>query len=199
MAKFHGFSAEQQVVVSQVYRQCRVVLENAVARAGSSAWRDVFTRIMGGAQGNALKSAESALEKSIMAMHMRIGGLSFDVSYDGATTANASMLSGKHTASGGGAGHTSYIDELRQNGKAPATLPMKLGAAFFNMPDRSLFEQSKVETFLHELSHHAAGTIDDKNGGECYEWTGVTRLKGLGPSRAIWNAENVGFFCVWVG
>jgi hypothetical protein len=74
-------------------------------------------------------------------------------------------------------------------------MPMRLGNNFFAMPFVSLSEQSQTETFLHELSHHAAGTIDDSNGGECYTMTGVNRLKGLGPVRAVRNAENVGFFC----
>lgn len=71
---------------------------------------------------------------------------------------------------------------------------MKLGQRFFTLPEISLSTQSQVETFLHELSHHAAATLDDKTGGECYDWSGITRLKGLGPLRAVRNAENIGFF-----
>ena len=130
---------------------------------------------------------------------LRIAGQSFDVTYEPTfTNTNADMLSGKYFASGGGAHHTSYIDELRQDGQALARLPMRLGPNFFIMPERDLFEQSRVETFLHELSHHAAGTIDDSKGGECYGFEGVNRLKGLGAQRAIYNAENIGFFLVWV-
>lgn len=200
MAKFLGFSAVQQTEVTRVYRACRVMLENAVQKAGTDQWRTVFSHIMGSASGQQLKSAEAALENTIKVMHLRIAGQSFDVTYEGTfTNTNADMLSGSHTQSGGGADHTTFIDELRQDGTAPARLPMRLGPNFFAMSDRELFEQSKVETFLHELSHHAAGTIDDKVGGECYGWTGVTRLKGLGPARAVWNAENVGFFCTWIG
>ena len=200
MAKFHNFSGPQQLEVTRIYRECRRVLESTVAAAGSDKWRQVFGMIMGGGSGKGLKDAESALEESIKVMHLRIGGQSFDVTYEPTfTNTNADMLSGKHTASGGGALHTTFIDDLRQKGSAPDRLPMRLGPNFFAMPDRHLFEQSKIETFLHELSHHAVGTIDDSAGGECYGWTGVTRLKGLGPSRAVWNAENVGFFCTWLG
>ncbi|MBL8436868.1 MAG: hypothetical protein JNM61_01590 [Zoogloeaceae bacterium] len=200
MAKFKGFSGPQQIVVTQIYRDARRILENAYAAAGTENWRKVFGLIMGGATGSALKSAEKSLEETIKVMHMRIAGQSFDVTYEPTfTNTNADMLSGKFSASGGGAMHTTFIDDLRQQGVAPDRLPMRLGPNFFTMPDRHLFEQSKVETFLHELSHHAAGTIDDSVGGECYGWTGVTRLKGIGPARAIWNAENVAFFCTWVG
>jgi len=202
MPKFNGFSAQQLTVVEKIYRESRFVLERAVAAAGSDSWRKVFGLIMGSANGAALKDAERVLEESIKVMHMRIGGQSFDVSYEasfGANT-NADMLSGRFTQSGGAAAdHTSFIDGLRQDDPTLARLPMRLGPNFFTMPDRDLFGQSKVETFLHELSHHAVGTIDDKLGGECYGWTGVNRLKGLGPTRAVRNAENVGFFLTWVG
>jgi hypothetical protein len=199
MAKFNGFNANQMVVVDSAYREARRVLERAVERAGTSTWREVFKRVMGSATGNALKEAEGALEETIKTMHLRIAGASFDVTYEPTfTNTNADMLSGKFSQSGGGALHTTFIDELRQQGVAPARLPMRLGPNFFTMPERDMFGQSRIETFLHELSHHAAGTIDDSNGGECYGLEGVNRLKGLGPKRAVRNAENVGFFLVWV-
>ncbi|MDE1947289.1 MAG: hypothetical protein KGL43_17485 [Burkholderiales bacterium] len=200
MAKFLGFSPTQQTVVTKIYRDCRVILENAHAKAGTEGWRNVFTQIMGSASGPALKSAEQALEETIKVMFMRIGGQSFDVTYEATfTNTNADMLSVGHAVSGGGASHTTFVDEARQQGAVSSRLPMRLGPNFFAMDDRNLFEQSKVETFLHELSHHSVGSIDDSNGGECYGWTGVTRLKGLGPARAVWNAENIGFFLTWLG
>lgn len=199
MAKFQGFSPLQLVVVMATYRECRRALESAVALAGTEKWRQVFTRVMGSADSEKLKKAEATLEQTIKTMHLRIGGQSFDVTYESTfTNTNADMLSGQHYKSGGGALHTSFIDELRQDGSAPARLPMRLGPNFFTMPERDMFEQSRVETFLHELSHHAVGTVDDSNGGECYGLVGVNRLKGLGAQRAVHNAENVGFFISWV-
>lgn len=199
MAKFNGFNASQMVVVDSAYREARVVLERAVERAGTSTWREVFKRVMGAATGNALKVAEGALEEAVKTMHLRIAGASFDVTYEPTFThTNADMLSVGFSASGGGALHTTFVDEARQKGVVPSRLPMRLGPNFFAMPERDMFGQSRIETFLHELSHHAAGTIDDSNGGECYGLDGVNRLKGLGPERAVRNAENVGFFLVWV-
>ena len=202
MAKFNGFSAAQLPVVNKVYREARLVLETIVdGKLGSDGFRQVFGHIMGGGSASAIKGAEKALEETIKTMHLRIAGQSFDVSWEPnfGNHTNADMLSGKYTASGGGSAHTTYIDGLRQDGTAPTRLPMRLGQNFFAMPDRELFEQSQVETFLHELSHHAAGTIDDSTSGNCYGWDGVSRLKGLGPDRAVRNAENVAFFCVWLG
>jgi hypothetical protein len=205
MAKFHGFDAQQMLVVQRIYRDCRRVLETIVlgppkSRFGTDAFRQVFGQIMGGGTSSVVKQAEKDLEETIKVMHARIAGQSFDVTYEPTFgNTNADMLSVSHTVSGGGSAHTSFVDEARQEGAVAARLPMRLGPNFFTMQDRELFGQSKIETFLHELSHHSAGTIDDEDGGECYDWDGVCRLKGLGPARAVRNAENVGFFCVWLG
>jgi hypothetical protein len=190
MAKFIGFSAPQQVIVQKVYRSSRVALEKAVADIGSERYRRAFAQVMGGGSVQAIKAAEQVLETTLRKMFMRVATLSFTVEFGAGLGANTNAEM-EHIN-----GHT--LDNVQDLIDAEArtdnpTFPMRLGARFFNLPSISLSEQSQVETFLHELSHHAAATIDDKNGGECYGWTGVTRLKGLGPARAVRNAENVGF------
>lgn len=72
-------------------------------------------------------------------------------------------------------------------------MPMTIRPQFFDMPFISDRDQSQVETFLHELSHFAAGTIDYKK-PLCYGMTGVTYCKNAGVTQAVRNAENVGFF-----
>ena len=72
-------------------------------------------------------------------------------------------------------------------------LSMIIRPIFFNLPFEALNNQSQVETFLHELSHFAAGTIDYKP-PRCYEMTGVNYCKSAGVEVAVRNAENVGFF-----
>jgi hypothetical protein len=203
MAKFEGFSAGDQITIQKVYKSARLGLEKCVASAGSGEWRTRFNAWMGVATGGDLKSAETTLQKSISNMFMRVGTVSFKVLYDATLPANAEMTSfaGKSPEE-----VTNEVDAFRsqnkdwnlgsgKSGTEGGMMTMRIGPALFAMPFRSLSVQSQVETFLHELSHHAAGTIDDKNGGECYELVGVTRLKGLGPARAVRNAENVGFFC----
>ena len=199
MGKFNGFSCAQLPVVRKAYQESRRVLESIVSgKLGSEQFRQVFQRVMGG--GAAARAAERTLEETLKVMHLRIAGQSFDVTWEPTfTNTNADMLSGNYAASGGGSSHTTFIDQLRQDGQAPARLPMRLGPNFFSMPFRHLFEQSQVETFLHELSHHSVGTIDDSTSGNCYGWSGVCHVKGLGPDRAVRNAENVGFFCLWLG
>jgi len=193
MAKFVNFSAAQRPIVDKVYRTSRLALEKAVTDIGSDRYRRSFTACFGGGSVSDIKAGEQILEKTLRAMFMRIATLSFSIEFDGAMAANenANMLS-----FGGSAVEdvTNLVDSYRSGSGNAAMMPMKLGTNFFNMTFLSLSEQSQVETFLHELSHHAAGTIDDKNGGECYTMVGVNRLKGLGPARATRNAENVGFF-----
>ena len=195
MAKFKNMSDDQLLVVNRVYRAARVGLEKAVQDFGSDRFRRSFSHVMGAGDLNVVKKAEQVLEKTIQAMFMRVATVSFSVEYNanfGAHT-NADMLSF------GGAGIddvTNLVDEYRSQLGNGDMMPMRLGDNFFSMDYISLSGQSQVETFLHELSHHAAGTIDDTNGGPCYEMVGIRRLKGLGPTRAVRNAENVGFFCV---
>jgi hypothetical protein len=192
MAKFRNFSVAQQPVIDAVYRRCRIALEKAVADFGTDGFRRSFQQVFGGGSVATIKQGEAILEQTIKNMFMRLQTLSFSVEYAALGGGeNANMLSFAGAAPND---VTNLVDSYRSaNGNAEA-MPMKLGPNFFAMDRISLTEQSQIETFLHELSHHAAGTIDDKVGGECYTMTGVMRLKGLGPLRATRNAENVGFF-----
>lgn len=191
MAKFIGFSTTQQATVLKIYRKSRVALENAVKDLGGTKYRQTFGLVMGGGAVSDIKKAEANLDKSIKAMFNRVATLSFTVEFGGGlgTNTNAEM---EHMPS-------QSLDNVQDLIDAEAmtdnpTFPMRLGARFFTLPESSLTAQSQVETFLHELSHHAAATIDDNTSGECYGQTGVDRLKGLGPGRAVRNAENVGWF-----
>ena len=193
MAKFRNFSADQQVTVDKVYRASRLTLERAVKDFDSTKFRQTFAEVMGAGAG--ARAAEEVLKKELTNMFMRIGTLSFSVEYDaglGAHT-NANMLS---FAGASPDEVTNTVDSYRSGAGVADMMPMKLGPPFFAMPYSSLTQQSQIETFIHELSHHAAGAIDDTNGGECYGQTGVTRLMGLGAARAVRNAENIGWFCM---
>jgi hypothetical protein len=194
MAKFRNFSAAQQVTLDTVYRACRRGLERLTNDVGSQNYRTHFALWMGGGSVATVKQAEDILNKELRNMFMRIATVSFSVEYNAAFGAhtNADMLSFSGASPDA---VTNLVDEYRSGAGVADMMPMRLGDRFFAMPFKSLTEQSQVETFLHELSHHAAGTLDDTNGGECYGTVGVNRLKGLGPLRAVRNAENVGWFC----
>jgi hypothetical protein len=69
--------------------------------------------------------------------------------------------------------------------------PMTLYKGFFALSHKLNDQQSQVETFLHELSHGAAGT-HDVDEPKCYGMQGVDFCKKQGS--ATRNAENYGFF-----
>lgn len=62
---------------------------------------------------------------------------------------------------------------------------------YFHLPYKKQNRQSQVETFLHELSHTAAGTVD-VDAPNCYEYSGVQYCMKVG--KAAQNAENYGMF-----
>ena len=79
MPKFNCFHAQQRVVVNAVYRDARRCLEAIVGgKLGGDTYRSVFSRVMGGGDLATVKAAEADLDKTLTAMHMRIGGLTFD-------------------------------------------------------------------------------------------------------------------------
>ena len=62
---------------------------------------------------------------------------------------------------------------------------------FFRLPYKQKKSQSQVETFLHELSHSAAGT-HDVDSPKCYGHNGVLYCKSVG--KGAMNAESYGMF-----
>lgn len=70
-------------------------------------------------------------------------------------------------------------------------LEVRLFDLFFQMPFKSHHKQSQVETFLHELSHVAAGT-HDVAAPRCYGYGGVLHVRSMG--RGAMNAESYGMF-----
>lgn len=72
-----------------------------------------------------------------------------------------------------------------------AQLEITLFDEYFKLPYKIGNAQSQVETFLHELSHTAAGTLD-VDAPRCYGFEGVLYCKQAG--KANLNAENYGMF-----
>lgn len=62
---------------------------------------------------------------------------------------------------------------------------------YFELPYKVKNAQSQLETFIHELSHTAAGT-HDVDAPKCYGYNGVLYCKQQG--KAATNAENYGMF-----
>lgn len=199
MASFENFAGGDAATINKIYKQARLGLEKCVFEKNTDMWRRHFGSVFGTASGDALKKAEESVKKSVANMFARIATSTFTVKYDATLAANAEMVSFAGVSPDE---ITNTVDSWRASNQNTATMTtegkmiMRVGPAMMAMANIALDAQCQVETFLHELSHHAAGTIDDKVGGECYDLVGVNRLKALGPERAVRNAENIGFFCI---
>lgn len=200
MPKMLGFSPQQEAVVKDCMRGASRALEKFIGAAtggDSKGFRRVFQMVMGSGGAENDKNAEQIMLKSAQAMLSVPRTHRYKIRYAVlAPNENANMQ------------HFNFqqvdedfpsVLELHEGEQASGALdahPMQLGPLFFNMPRISLSEQSQVETFIHELSHFGAGTVDQDAGGKCYGWEGCVRAKGQGPLFAVRNAENVGFLLV---
>jgi hypothetical protein len=203
MPSFTGFSADQLTQVKSAYQTTRKTLEQIVTHdlAGgspSAKFRTQFKNWIGDIPARQdvhgeVNTAEDVLISTIKAMSAKVASLTFKVQYDGTMGANAKMLSFRFDQ-----GNVQDLtDEWSFSHDQRGGNPMTIGPAFFTLPAKSMGQQSQAQSFMHELSHHAAGTIDDGDAANpCYGQQGVDRLKGLGPLRAVRNAENVAFFVV---
>lgn len=194
MAKLLGFSVDQEVAVKACMRSGSAALEKFIGAAtgsDSKGFRRVFQMVMGSGSAADDKQAEAIMLKSAQSMLAVLRTQRYKIRYAVlAPNENANMVHAKYTQAESSSKSVLQFTEEASNFEA---LPMQLGPLFFNMPRISLSEQSQVETFLHELSHFGAGTVDQDAGGKCYGWDGCVRAKGQGPLFAVRNAENVGF------
>jgi hypothetical protein len=112
------------------------------------------------------------------------------------TNAEASHFNAEYTKSYQG----------REASGANAGVKIKLPDRFFTQLKRTQSDdQTQIETFIHELSHVAAGTKDmnrpdhTTNPQPCYGRLAALALAQNFPEQARDNAENYGFFIVEVG
>lgn len=92
--------------------------------------------------------------------------------------------------------HVPYVETALGAAKgsaANARLNIEIMPAFFELPYRGKDQDTQVETLIHEMSHHAANTDDEKVlGVTCYGLMGVKAARLAG--KASNNAENYGYF-----
>jgi len=79
------------------------------------------------------------------------------------------------------------MDHVAKNGASV----LSVYPLFFDLPYKATDAQSQVQSFLHELSHCAAGTVD-VDAPKCYGMTGVDYCMKAGKSAN--NAENIAMF-----
>lgn len=93
---------------------------------------------------------------------------------------------------------TSKLKETLSGGTFKITMcPRFFGA----MSQSSVTEQSRTETFIHELSHIVGNTEDEVHP----DWNATAYGRNLArdladnhPNLAVSNAENYGFYCMWI-
>jgi hypothetical protein len=204
MSKFNNFPATELGKISNAYSAARKGLEALVTDIGKgtqkgSKFDTTFIKYCGVVE----KDSLNYLVDACKAMSAKIASLTFKVYYDANYThGNAQMMSysTRDVASGKNIATVSDIESWETTQINTGGSRMTIGPSCFTNPMWAQDAQCVIETLLHELSHHAAGTVDDTSGGECYGIAGVNRLKAQGSDRAVRNAENVGFFCMaWVG
>jgi hypothetical protein len=186
------------------------ILVTEIARDGTGTknkkFNSMFTKYMGDKKdkksGKELQSSINHLVDTVKAMNSKIASFTFTVRYNAGISGNAECASFRSVWNGQKL-TVSEIQTMEDDVSFGKTQRggsvMTIGPGTFTNSMYALDSQCVIETFLHELAHHAAGAIDDNSGGECYGLTGVNRLKAIGPDDAVRNAENVGFFCMnWV-
>lgn len=213
MPTFIGCTGTNATDIDKAYRAARQGLEALVADIARNGTRrgsrfEVQLRRHMGNAGNTpsghkqMREAIDVLVDTVRAMNAKVASITFKVVYDPSIAENAQMLSFSavdNNAALNSAEIQARVDKFAYGPRQYGAMPMLIGPQFFTLPPFAIDAQCHVQVFLHELSHHSAGTIDDEDGGDCYELAGVNRLKALGPARAVRNAENVGFFCMgWV-
>lgn len=205
MPSFVGFSSKQQKVLQKIHVEAVRCLEAAVSSIGDSTYMMRYSKYFGNASsstGSWGNSASSSVNQTINAMYVAVKENNYVVNNEGkSNSTNADMA---HLTSNIGRGvvyEGKAMTILEANDLARASelggnkLPMGIYSRFFSkLKLFKLDKQSQIQVYLHELSHHAGGTIDvDLGGGRiAYGFEGVKQARNIGKGHL--NAENFGMF-----
>lgn len=203
MSKFNNFSSTDLPKITTAYDAARKGLEALVVDMAKGTGKGTkfdtnFVKYFGTVE----KEGLNYLTEAVKAMQAKIASLTFKVYYDANYTSGNAMMSSYITRDVGtgqnfatvGDIQTLETTQINTGGSRMTIGPSCMSQVMWKQDDQCI-----IESFIHELSHHAAGTVDDSNGGDCYGLSGVNRLKATKSTRATRNAENVAFFCMaWV-
>ena len=208
MPNYIGFSADQKLRMETAADWAKGCLDAALSVVFED--NDLFRGRLGKyitALGSGQKWGDisSLVMKTICSMKIVIDSDLYKVQLEpqaNSPNTNAAMCSWKQdmTAQGRMLG-TMQFDGKRMNVlEAQMGFVAKSGASklsvyplFFKLPFYAPETQCQVQSFLHELSHCAAGTVDYTDGGiNPYGMTGVRACMRRGKSAQ--NAENISMF-----
>lgn len=191
----------QTLITQQIIGMVMSGLQEAAARTESGAANAACLRWFGDSSDNFRKDLASRIRKMRSNINVRTINVSMQAlvtrnQYENAAAWNdgSSHLrfedSYSHVGTHGGIRSEIYINE------AFASLPQKLVVLNDGSVDSSFWNQSKVETLIHELSHLILGTKDEKLSRRtvAYGAQNAEALARNDPTKAKTNAENFAIF-----
>lgn len=191
----------QTLITQQIIGMVMSGLQEAAARTESGAANAACQRWFGDSSQNFRKDLASRIRKMRSNINVRAINVSMEAlvtrnRYENASAWNdgTSHLrfedSYSHVGTAGGIRSEIYINE------AFASLPQKLVVLNDGSVDSSFWNQSKVETLIHELSHFILGTKDEKLSRRtvAYGAENAEALAQKDPTKAETNAENFAIF-----
>ena len=201
--QYKGFTGDQLPQIQRAHMQMatavQFALDTAFHRTG------VFTTAMDKYFGGRGKH-QSAVMAVLNSMMIAIRAGSYDLLMGKDEGGTLGLANTKGSAIGGyakreGRGGVTKFDrpyvDVALTGNKPGRQKERMNITvtplFFTLPFRAKDKDSQVETLVHELSHHAANTNDEKVLGiTCYGMLGVKAARFAG--KAANNAENYGYF-----
>jgi hypothetical protein len=202
MVEFVGFSGVEDAQIQMAYQNAAQCLNAARADAGNAAYNIALKKYFGEAffgptDYSKVTEVLNAMQRSIDMPSFKVVRVASDTSLlsdDRGVHATAEVydyVSGQAPCDKLG-GFKEYNDKILTKALS-GTVPIKIYDEFFGLPEKGPDLETRVSTLLHELSHHAAHTVDVfVSVAAGHGLLGVKAANFTGQSQI--NAENYGFF-----
>lgn len=194
--QYSGFSVKHRSTVHDTVLEAASALDKAhkallrLSRKASGLDLKDYERWFGTFSDGNLQRATEVV--GLMDYALNSGRIHFTFNEGCGATTNAAAFQPTH------GWKTAKLKETLSGGTFRITLcPRFFGA----MTQSSVTGQSRTETFIHEMSHIVGNTEDEVHpdwGVTAYNRNLARDLADNYPNLAINNAENYGFYCMWV-
>lgn len=174
--------------------QITAAVKNAIARVKNGSADAALQRWFGDASAGFKKDFSQKLDKMRAILNLQDVHVSFRTLMERDATENAAALPGSISSIVPGTTSNYQGAQVILNlnfSRLPNYLPLSAG-----LIDASAYNQSKMNTFFHELSHAIHSTTDEAltNGNTAYGTQQALALVGQDTAKAKKNAENWGIF-----